>query len=151
MKSKFDTSLYLPQFMNMESMSSTQGAHGFSSSWKTFWVYRYSSSALQHPSIARWLPSTDTTANGKKISYRSTLSIRVKGHLETQQHSNTATQQTKQGIEKLSSNTTTQKTWEQILKKHKLCFFSQTKVLKIFPSFLHCLIWSGHDQQFIIA
>lgn len=82
MKSKFDTSLYLPQFMNMESMSSTQGAHGFSSSWKTFWVYRYSSSALQHPSIARWLPSTDTTAHGrKKTSYRSTLSIRFKGHL----------------------------------------------------------------------
>lgn len=66
MKRKLDTSLYLPQFMNMESMSSTQGAHGFSSSWKTFWVYRYSSSALQHPSIARWLPSTDTAAHGKK-------------------------------------------------------------------------------------
>lgn len=147
MKSKFDTSLYLPQFMNMESMSSTQGAHGFSSSWKTFWVYRYSSSALQHPSIARWLPSTDTTANGKKISYRSTLSIRVKGHLETQQHSNTATQQTKQGIEKLSSNTTTENLRTDLF----FFFFSKTKVLKIFSSFLHCLIWSGHDQQFIIA
>lgn len=125
MKSKFDTSLYLPQFMNMESMSSTQGAHGFSSSWKTFWVYRYSSSALQHPSIARWLPSTDTTANGKKISYRSTLSIRFKGHLETQQHSNTATQQTKQGIEKLSSNTTAEN-----LRTDLFFFFSKTKSFK---------------------